>query len=56
MTTELTVLAWGAILGLVHIFAAGHVKTRQRPGNTGRPGTSARATRRCLRPSPWSAG
>ncbi len=29
MTTELTVLAWGAILGLVHIFAAGHVKTRQ---------------------------
>lgn len=29
MTTELTVLAWGALLGLVHIFAAGHVKTRQ---------------------------
>lgn len=29
MTIELTVLAWGAILGLVHIFAAGHVKTRQ---------------------------
>lgn len=29
MTTELTVLAWGAVLALVHIFAAGHVKTRQ---------------------------
>jgi len=29
MTTELTVLAWGCILALVHIFAAAHVKTRQ---------------------------
>lgn len=29
MTTELSVLAWGCILGLVHIFAAGHVKTKQ---------------------------
>lgn len=29
MTTELTVLAWGCILGLVHIFAAGQVKTKQ---------------------------
>jgi uncharacterized MAPEG superfamily protein len=29
MTTELTVLAWGCLLGLVHIFGAGHVKTRQ---------------------------
>lgn len=29
MTTELTVLAWGSILALVHIFAAGHVKTKQ---------------------------
>lgn len=29
MTTELTVLAWGCVLGLVHIFAAGHFKTRQ---------------------------
>ncbi|CAN5320211.1 hypothetical protein BH10PSE13_BH10PSE13_13950 [soil metagenome] len=29
MTTELIVLAWGCILGLVHIFAAGQVKTRQ---------------------------
>jgi uncharacterized MAPEG superfamily protein len=29
MTTELTVLAWGCILALVHIFAAVRVKTRQ---------------------------
>lgn len=29
MTTETTVLAWGCILGLVHIFAAGQVKTKQ---------------------------
>lgn len=29
MTTELSVLAWGCILGLIHIFAAVRVKTRQ---------------------------
>ena len=29
MTTELTVLAWGCVLALVHIFAAVRVKTRQ---------------------------
>lgn len=29
MTTELTVLAWGCVLALVHIFAATQVKTRQ---------------------------
>lgn len=29
MTTELIVLAWGCILGLVHIFAAGNAKTKQ---------------------------
>ena len=29
MTTELIVLAWGCVLGLVHIFAAVRVKTRQ---------------------------
>jgi uncharacterized MAPEG superfamily protein len=29
MTTELTVLAWGCVLALVHIFAAIRVKTRQ---------------------------
>jgi uncharacterized MAPEG superfamily protein len=29
MSTELIVLAWGCILGLVHIFAAGNVKTKQ---------------------------
>jgi uncharacterized MAPEG superfamily protein len=29
MTPELTVLAWGCILALVHIFAAVRVKTRQ---------------------------
>jgi len=29
MNTELTVLAWGCILALVHIFAAVRVKTRQ---------------------------
>ncbi|MEO5641227.1 MAG: MAPEG family protein [Sphingomicrobium sp.] len=29
MTTELTVLAWGCLLALVHIFAAAQVKTRQ---------------------------
>ena len=28
MNTELTVLAWGCVLGLVHIFAAVRVKTR----------------------------
>ena len=29
MTTELNILAWGCVLGLVHIFAAVRVKTRQ---------------------------
>jgi len=29
MITELTVLAWGCVLALVHIFAAAHAKTRQ---------------------------
>lgn len=29
MPTELLILAWGALLLLVHIFAAAHVKTRQ---------------------------
>jgi uncharacterized MAPEG superfamily protein len=29
MTIELSVLAWGCLLALVHIFAAAHVKTRQ---------------------------
>jgi uncharacterized MAPEG superfamily protein len=29
MTTELTVLAWGCVLAIVHIFAAAQVKTRQ---------------------------
>lgn len=29
MTAELVVLAWGCVLGLAHIFAAGHVKTKQ---------------------------
>ncbi|MEA3064457.1 MAG: hypothetical protein QOJ27_896 [Sphingomonadales bacterium] len=29
MTTELTALAWGCILALVHVFAAVRVKTRQ---------------------------
>jgi uncharacterized MAPEG superfamily protein len=29
MTTELTVLAWGCMLALVHIFAAVRVKTQQ---------------------------
>jgi uncharacterized MAPEG superfamily protein len=29
MTTELTVLAWGCVLAIVHIFAAVRVKTRQ---------------------------
>jgi uncharacterized MAPEG superfamily protein len=29
MTTELIVLAWGCVLGLVHIFAAVRFKTRQ---------------------------
>ena len=29
MTTELIVLAWGCVLGIVHIWAAGRVKTRQ---------------------------
>jgi uncharacterized MAPEG superfamily protein len=29
MNTELIVLAWGCVLGLVHVFAAVRVKTRQ---------------------------
>lgn len=29
MTTELSVLAWGCLLAIVHIFAAVRVKTRQ---------------------------
>lgn len=29
MPIELSILAWGAVLALVHIFAAAHVKTRQ---------------------------
>ena len=29
MTTELTVLAWGCVLALVHVFAAIRAKTRQ---------------------------
>lgn len=29
MITEMTVLAWGCVLALVHIFAAAQVKTRQ---------------------------
>jgi uncharacterized MAPEG superfamily protein len=29
MRIELAVLVWGCVLALVHIFAAGHVKTRQ---------------------------
>ena len=29
MTTELSVLAWGCVLALVHIFAAAQVKTKQ---------------------------
>ena len=29
MTTELTVLAWGCVLAIVHLFAAVQVKTRQ---------------------------
>lgn len=29
MTTELTVLAWGCVLAIVHIFAAARAKTRQ---------------------------
>jgi len=29
MSTELAVLAWGCLLGLIHIFAAVRVKTRQ---------------------------
>jgi uncharacterized MAPEG superfamily protein len=29
MTTELTVLAWGCVLAIVHIMAAAQVKTRQ---------------------------
>jgi uncharacterized MAPEG superfamily protein len=29
MTTELTVLAWGSILAIVHLFVAVQVKTRQ---------------------------
>ncbi len=29
MSTELIVLAWGCILALVHIFAAGNAKTKQ---------------------------
>ena len=29
MHTEILILAWGAVLLLVHIFAAAHFKTRQ---------------------------
>lgn len=29
MSVELSILAWGCILALIHVFAAGHVKTRQ---------------------------
>jgi uncharacterized MAPEG superfamily protein len=29
MSTELMVLAWGCVLGVVHIFAAAQVKTKQ---------------------------
>jgi uncharacterized MAPEG superfamily protein len=29
MTTELTVLAWGCVLAIAHIFAAARAKTRQ---------------------------
>jgi uncharacterized MAPEG superfamily protein len=29
MTTELTMVAWGCVLALVHVFAAVRVKTRQ---------------------------
>jgi uncharacterized MAPEG superfamily protein len=29
MTTELSVLAWGCVLALLHIFLAAHLKTRQ---------------------------
>ena len=29
MTTELAMLAWGCVLGFVHILAAGQAKTRQ---------------------------
>lgn len=29
MHTEILILAWGAVLLLVHVFAAGHFKTRQ---------------------------
>lgn len=29
MPIEITILAWGAVLLLVHIFAAAHVKTKQ---------------------------
>ena len=29
MHTEILILAWGAVLLLVHIFAAGHYKTKQ---------------------------
>jgi uncharacterized MAPEG superfamily protein len=29
MRIELAVLTWGCVLALVHVFAAGHVKTRQ---------------------------
>ena len=29
MTVELTILAWGCILALVHVFAAGQAKTKQ---------------------------
>jgi uncharacterized MAPEG superfamily protein len=37
MTTELTVLAWGCVLALVHVFVAAQAKTRQygRAWNTG---------------------
>lgn len=29
MPTEITIIAWGAVLLLVHVFAAAHVKTKQ---------------------------
>lgn len=29
MPTEIAILAWGAVLLLLHVFAAAHVKTRQ---------------------------
>lgn len=29
MSIELTILAWGCVLALIHVFAAAHAKTRQ---------------------------